>query len=202
MLHMDWEDCGMVLQNEGHLTMGTERSSEQQVSWQALLAMTREDQHAWVQGRKKDRKTGEDVLLVVQQKDLQAVKSLQRVLHQMEPEGLGVLVLLDSDAQLLSWGDGRTAVDGRNRRYEDDGAGDSEVRSTEEGVPGGTRKEQGRKEQTAGAEKADDLRGHGQKAHEPAGTTVRPEGKRKGEGEGDVIQRWWRLRKYTEPRRS
>ena len=86
----------MVLQSEGHLTMGTKRSSEQQVSWQALLAMPREEQQAWVQGRKKSGKTGEDVLLVVEQKDLQAVRSLQGVLQQMEPEGLGVLVLLDS----------------------------------------------------------------------------------------------------------
>ena len=101
MLHLDWEDCSMVLQSEGHLSMGTERSSEQQVSWQALLAMPREEQQAWAQGRKADGKTNEDVLLVVEQKDLQAVGSLQRVLHQMEPGGLGVLVLLDSDAQLF-----------------------------------------------------------------------------------------------------
>ena len=32
MLHLDRKDCTMVLQSEGHLTMGTERSSEQQVS--------------------------------------------------------------------------------------------------------------------------------------------------------------------------
>ena len=59
------------------------------------------EQQAWVRGRKKDTKTGEDVLLLVEQKDLQAVKLLQRLLHQMEPEGLGVPILLDSDAQLF-----------------------------------------------------------------------------------------------------
>ena len=41
------------------------------------------------------------MLLVVEQKDLQAVRSLQRVLQQMEPEGLGIMVLLDSEAQLF-----------------------------------------------------------------------------------------------------
>ena len=53
MLHLDWEDVSLVLQPEGHLTMGTERSSEHQVSWQALLAMPREEQLAWAQDRKE-----------------------------------------------------------------------------------------------------------------------------------------------------
>ena len=101
MLHLDWEDVSLVLQPEGHLTMGTERSSEQHVSWQALLAMPREEQQAWVQERKASGKKDEDVLLVVEQKDLQAVASVQRVMHQLEPEGLGVLVVADSDAQLF-----------------------------------------------------------------------------------------------------
>ena len=100
MLHLDWEDVSLVLQPEGHLTMGTERSSEQQVSWQALLAMLREEQLAWAQDRKEKGKANEDVLLVVEQRDLPAVRSLQGLLSRMDPGGLGVLVLLDSDAQL------------------------------------------------------------------------------------------------------
>ena len=67
MLHLDWEDVSMVLQSKGHLTMGTERSSEQQVSWQALLAMPREEQLAWAQDRKEKGKENEDVPLVVEQ---------------------------------------------------------------------------------------------------------------------------------------
>ena len=100
MLHLDWEDCSIVLQSEGRLTMGTERSSEQQVSWQALLAMPREEQLAWAQDRKEKGKANEDVLLVVEQRDLPAVRSLHGLLSRMDPGGLGVLVLLDSDAQL------------------------------------------------------------------------------------------------------
>ena len=100
MLHLDWEDCDIVLQNEQHLTMGTE-SSEQQISWQALLTMDWEERQTWIQERSKGRKKGEDVLLVVELKDLHAVRSLQGVLRQMKPEGLGILVPLDSEAQLF-----------------------------------------------------------------------------------------------------
>ena len=117
MLHLDWEDVSMVLQSEGHLTMGTKRSSEQQVSWQALLAMPREKQLAWAQDRKEKGKTNEDVLLVVEQRDLPAVRSLHGLLSRMDPGGLGVLVLLDSDAQLFPtvadwWGSGPGACAG------------------------------------------------------------------------------------------
>ena len=89
MLHLDCEDVSLVLQPEGHLTMGTERSSEQQVSWQALLAMPREEQLAWAQDRKEKGKVDEDVLLVVEQRDLAAVRSLQGLLSRLDPGGAG-----------------------------------------------------------------------------------------------------------------
>ena len=76
MLHLDWEDVSLVLQPEGHLTMGTERSSEHQVSWQALLAMPREEQLAWVSERKEQGKVDEDILIVVEQRDMAAVRAL------------------------------------------------------------------------------------------------------------------------------
>ena len=51
--------------------------------------MPREEQLAWAQDRNEKGKANEDVLLVVEQRDLPAVRSLQGLLSRMDPWGLG-----------------------------------------------------------------------------------------------------------------
>ena len=44
---------------------------------------------------------GADVIMVVEEKVLSAVPAMQRVLYLLQPEGLGIFVLLESEAALF-----------------------------------------------------------------------------------------------------
>ena len=99
MLNLNWDETNVVLQNEEHLTMAADDSNagDAQVLWQALLAMTKEELQEWM----KKQDTGGDVVMVVEEKDLTAVRAIQRIVHLLQPEGLGVLVLMDSEVSLF-----------------------------------------------------------------------------------------------------
>ena len=99
MLHMDWDETTLVLQNEKYLTMAQDDryAGDAQVSWQALLAMNTEGLREWM----KKQDPGGDVIMVVEQKELALVWAMQRDIHLLQPEGLGVLVLLESEASLF-----------------------------------------------------------------------------------------------------
>ena len=97
MLHLDWDETNIVLQNEEHFTMKADSSTDAQVAWQALLAMNKEELKEWM----KKQDPGGDVLMVVEEKDLPAIGAIQRVLHLLQPEGLGILVLMDSEPSLF-----------------------------------------------------------------------------------------------------
>ena len=98
MLHMDWDKTTLVVQNEKYLTMAEDDSydGDAQVSWQALVAINTEELQEWL--KKQDK--GGDIIMVVQEKDL-AVRAMQRVLYPLQPEGLGVLLLMGSEAALF-----------------------------------------------------------------------------------------------------
>ena len=83
MLHLDWDETNIVLKNEEHFTMRADSSADAQVPWQAFLAMNKVELQEWM----KKQDPGGEVLMVV--------RAIQRVLHLLQPAGLGILVLMD-----------------------------------------------------------------------------------------------------------
>ena len=69
LLHMDWDDTNLVLQNEQQFSGGEEENAKEdwvQVWWQGILTIIKEDLKTMAGKRTK----GQDVIIVLGEKDL------------------------------------------------------------------------------------------------------------------------------------